>query len=133
MFIYLQSSGKLLRKVAADYPVQCGSGYSGHGAGVNNSAMEMDPDVGPLPRGFYVMEEIKDANGNACDYEGKKAPVIRLVPDGANEMFGRSGFLIHGDMVSAPGQEQASKGCMIMPLAVRQAVAASTDKILQVI
>ncbi len=36
--------------------------------------------------------------------------VIRLVPDAATELFGRSGFLIHGDNASGT----ASQGCIII-------------------
>jgi hypothetical protein len=35
--------------------------------------------------------------------------------------------LMHGDLVSEPGQEQASLGCIIMPRATREAVWASPD------
>lgn len=100
-------------------------GYSGGGEGKNNPAMQEIHDVGPIPKGRYKIEIIADESGNPVDYEQKKAPVLRLVPDPANEMFGRAGFLIHGDSISAPGS--ASEGCIIMAHWVRQSIIQSTD------
>lgn len=85
-------------------------GYSGHGEGKNNPALENESCVGPIPRGVWHVEVIT-ANGVPCDYEGKKAPVMRLTPSPDTETFGRSGFLIHGDSVHEPGT--ASLGCII--------------------
>lgn len=118
MFTYNQFSGRLtgtVRDAIFDY-----FGYSGCGDGKNNPAMQDAADVGPLPCGLYTIELIADANGNPIDYEHKKAPVFRLVPDSTNEMFGRSGFLIHGDSIAEPGT--ASHGCMIENKAVRELI-----------
>mgnify|MGYP001549603940 CR=1 FL=1 len=41
-------------------------------------------------------------------------------PDNGNEMFGRSGFLIHGDSKKRPGE--ASNGCIILPAEDRRAI-----------
>jgi hypothetical protein len=54
-----------------------------------------------------------------------------LDPDPNNNMYGRDGFMIHGDSISNPGA--ASEGCIIMPHFARIAIANSTDKSLQVI
>lgn len=102
---YEQKTGKLFHNGGFS-----ATGYSGHGDGKNNPDMQDKEGIGPLPCGKYRGEVIKE-DGVAVDYEHKKAPVIRLHPDPSNKMFGRAGFLIHGDSISAPGS--ASLGCMI--------------------
>ncbi|HYE46677.1 MAG TPA: hypothetical protein VEA44_12995, partial [Caulobacter sp.] len=53
------------------------------------------------------------------------------VPDDVHEATGRSAFRIHGDSVRAPGT--ASKGCIILPRAVREAIWRSGDRDLEVV
>lgn len=103
MFIYQQSNGSLSEVFAL--------GYSGNGEGKNNPQLQDQHNVGPLPKGKWKMTVIKDDHGNMVDYKGKKAPVIRLTAEPETETFGRDGFLIHGDSISAPGT--ASDGCVI--------------------
>jgi type VI secretion system (T6SS) effector TldE1-like protein len=126
MWTYKQEPGDLLLNNE-----HVAFGYSGGGEGKNNPAMQDIHDVGPIPRGRYRIELIADENNNPVDYEHKKAPVIRLVPDPTNEMFGRDGFLIHGDSISQPGT--ASEGCIIMAHWVRQNILQSRDLDLAVI
>ena len=57
--------------------------------------------------------------------------VLRLTPAPTNEMFGRDGFLIHGDSIEHPGS--ASHGCIILPRAIREAIAKSDDDTLHVV
>ena len=87
-------------------------GYAGRGAGRNNPAMDMMRNVGPLPAGVYSV---------SLPYSHpRKGPMcFRLTPDASNEMFGRSGFLIHGDNA----QGDASEGCIILGRAVRELIA----------
>lgn len=126
MWTYEQKYGKLSRN-----GTYIGIGYSGAGEGKNNPDMQDVHDVGPIPRGQYTMVTIMDESENPVDYEHKKAPVIHLVPDKANEMFGRDGFLIHGDSIAEPGT--ASKGCIIQAHPVREQIHQSPDKRLEVI
>ena len=56
--------------------------------------------------------------------------VLPLQPDAGNQMFGRTGFLIHGDSVVEPGT--ASRGCIILSRAMRNDIALSGDKSLRV-
>jgi hypothetical protein len=101
-----------------------GQGYSGaEPCGKNDPRMQGIPDVGPIPRGFYTI-------GIPYDSRDHGPHVMRLLPDAENTMFGRSEFLMHGDSLERPGQ--ASKGCIIMPPAVREFVSASGDIRLQV-
>jgi len=118
-WVYQQSTGELTYGGAI-----VGRGYSGRGECKNNSAKQSVPMEGPIPCGTYTI-------GDVFDSESHGPVAMRLTPDPSNEMFGRSGFLIHGDSVKAPGT--ASEGCIIMSRPVRLAVAASPERVLQVI
>lgn len=119
MWTYEQSSGRLLLDGEL-----IATGYSGHGAGVDNATLENVPDVGPLPRGKYMI-------GTAIQ-DPLTGPVsMHLVPDGTNEMFGRGGFLIHGD--NSACNHTASEGCIILPREVREQIAGSDDRMLEVV
>jgi hypothetical protein len=60
-------------------------------------------DKGPLPIGTYRITEVSNTS--------RRGPfTFTLVPVSGNEMFGRSGFLIHGDTSSG----NASTGCIVM-------------------
>jgi hypothetical protein len=121
MWTYHQVSGAMVRpdnSLAA-------TGYSGHGQGKNDPNSESIHDLGPCPRGMWRMEVIKGIDGEACDYEGKKQPVIRLHPKPGTNTYGRSGFLVHGDSVSEPGT--ASLGCIIQPHNIRVEMANDID------
>jgi hypothetical protein len=101
-----------------------GPAYSGHGAGVNNPDLEAVHDVGPIPRGSYsIGEPFTDP---------EKGPlVMRLTPLPGTNVFGRDGLLIHGD--NQLMNQSASLGCVIAAHFIRQAIATSTDKILNVV
>lgn len=101
-----------------------GTGYSGHGAGVNNPDMEADADVGPIPRGTYTIGPFFD--------DPEKGPMVaHLVPWPGTNDFGRSGFMLHGD--NSQGNESASLGCIIMPRGARLSVKNSGGGILLVV
>ena len=93
-------------------------GYSGMGEGKNNPAMEGIHNVGPIPQGEYTMGEPVTSH-----VHGPYA--IPLAPDIENEMYGRDGFLCHGDSVVAPGT--ASEGCIIQSRETRIKMWESTD------
>jgi hypothetical protein len=98
-----------------------GTGYSGNGAGLNNPALQNDPDVGPIPQGSYTI--------GPAHQDPEKGPVVMaLAFDPANQMFGRDGFLIHGDNPAM--NHTASKGCIILARNFRQQIAASPDRVL---
>ncbi len=99
-------------------------GYSGKGAGKNNPLLQEIHNVGPIPEGTYTIGVPHDSHTH-----GPFA--IPLIPDGANEMFGRAGFLIHGDSIEHPGA--ASEGCIIMPRSVRERIMSSGETTLEVI
>jgi hypothetical protein len=117
---YHQATGALYRD-----DVNFGNGYSGHGEGKNKHDMQDMHNVGPIPVGNYTIE------GPPYDTTTHGPFVLRLVPDPENEMFGRSGFLIHGDSVKAPGT--ASEGCIILSRDVRERIWQAADRALAVV
>jgi hypothetical protein len=100
------------------------TGYSGAGVGKNNPTVENIQNEGPIPEGFYDMEEPFDSptHGPYC---------IRLMPDVENRMFGRSGFMCHGDSIERPGC--ASEGCIVLPNFARRAMWEGGDHRLRVV
>ncbi|HLG99830.1 MAG TPA: tlde1 domain-containing protein [Bryobacteraceae bacterium] len=121
MFTYSQRAGTLLHN-----GILIGSGYSGHGDGKNDPDFQNIANVGPIPRGKYRIGGPEDLQG------GPHGPyVLPLRPDPENEMFGRSGFLIHGDEIAHPGE--ASFGCIIMAREIREAITRWGDSDLEVI
>lgn len=123
MWTYAQNSGEIFK---ADGE-RVATGYSGFAAGKNNPAWQDHRDVGPIPCGDYTIGAPIDLAG------GPHGPfVLPLIPDPANTMFGRSGFLMHGDGIG-PHAGSASHGCIIMARSVRGVVAASGDDHLRVV
>jgi hypothetical protein len=125
MWRYEQETGKLFHVLGGE-SIYVATGYSGgnkgrNPEGVNNAADESIPDIGPIPVGTYRI-------GTPI---GSPTPVaMPLLAFPSNEMFGRSGFMMHGDSIEGPGC--ASEGCIIMSRAVRQAVADSAEVVLEV-
>ena len=104
--------------------------------GFNDPTNTNDPDIGPLPEGFYTI----------CGppYEDKEhGPyILRLEPDRDNVMYGRVGMLMHGKPVSPPGVKAllpnpliccGSKGCLCAGPDTRRRVYQSGDTRLQVV
>ena len=120
MWTYVQQTGEMIDPTGKLLAV----GYAGNGAGKNNPAMQDVHGVGPLPCGFYRIEKAVDTVDHGPE-------VMWLVPDPANEMFGRGGFGLHGDSKANPGC--ASKGCPCLPRAARDTINASMDRKLQVV
>lgn len=119
MWTFRQTSGVIDENGAIE-----GVGYSGSSEGKNNPFMQNVPCVGPIPQGRYAI-------GDPFDSPTHGPHAMRLTPDPANEMFGRSGFLIHGDSISHPGN--ASEGCIVLPRNVRDRISASGDNVLEVV
>lgn len=99
--------------------------YSGFGEGKNNPAMESVHDVGPIPEGLWKI------SGPPQDTETHGPYVLALYPQKGTETYGRSGFLIHGDSIAAPGT--ASHGCIICDRRTRSAIWQSADYDLTVV
>jgi Protein of unknown function (DUF2778) len=120
MWKYSQSTGNL---TAPDGTV-VGQGYSGNTSGLDNPAAQDQIGVGPIPQGSYTIRAFFN------DLGGKGPMVAHLMPDPANEMYGRSGFMIHGDNPAL--NHTASDGCIILSRPLREVIASSSDRELMV-
>jgi Protein of unknown function (DUF2778) len=119
MYTYTQSTGVLEHDGIALL-----TGYAGHGPGINNPALQNQHDIGPIPQGLYGMTALIDSPHTGL-------ATIVLEPDPANQMFGRSGFRIHGD--NSAQNRTASDGCIIAGHAAdRQAIREGADHELRV-
>jgi hypothetical protein len=114
MYIYEQGSGKLFHN--DDY---VDTGYAGCGIGLNNPQQDHMKNVGPLPRGLYMI-------GKAINGTHLGPLALPLFPEQHNTMKGRSAFFIHAD--NAKGNQSASTGCMVFSLATRKRIDEDTDK-----
>jgi len=119
-FVYAQTTGELYFGDATKGLTSLGICYSGHGAGVNNPLYQDVHEFGPIPQGWYTISRFFD------DHGGKGPIVARLAPDAGNNMFGRSGFMIHGD--NAKGDHSASEGCIIAAHNLRLEIAAEVEE-----
>ncbi len=120
MWLYAQSTGQLTNAAGEN----CARGYSGNPACRNDPAAQARHNQGPLPRGLYKI-------GVPVDREIEGPYVLPLAPSYDNHMFGRSGFLIHGDKIGDPGN--GSEGCIVLDRQAREAIVASGDLLLEVI
>lgn len=100
-----------------------GTGYAGKDWAKNMPACESVHNMGPIPEGLYFV-------GKPFDHPKCGKFFLPLTPDPGNRMFDRSGFGCHGDKIESPGD--ASDGCIIQALNVREQLSASGD-LLQVI
>lgn len=89
-------------------------GYSGAGPYANRPLAERLEDRGPIPTGVYTM-------ASAVQHPTCGPVSLPLEPDAANEMWGRSAFLIHGDNED----HTASTGCIILTRPTRELLDAS--------
>lgn len=98
----------------------CGSNPEG----INNPDLQDKHDVGPLPVGRFRF-------GTPLNHSKLGVFAIPLIPDPANEMYGRGGFFMHGDKSAPP--RSASEGCPIHANAARHAAWDSPDHDLDVV
>jgi hypothetical protein len=117
---YVQSTGVMLDAQGKALAI----GYSGADQCKNISADQNVHGLGPLPVGSYTIHPPVDTMTHG-------PYVLWLTPDPLNEMFGRSGFGIHGDSIVNPGT--ASEGCIIMPRFARERISESGDNTLKVV
>lgn len=120
-WVYVQRTGELWK----DGTTLIAHGYAGHddgdgvaepGEGFNDPAMQHVKRVGPIPRGRYFI-------GPPHHHPTAGPYTLRLTPHPANDMGGRSGFLIHGGL----GTTAASEGCIVLSSAARAMIAESLD------
>lgn len=122
---YSQSTGKLYyfnEKTKVRSYVAAGYAGSPSGAGLNNPSMENEPNVGPIPRGTYVIGSPRNSPST-----GK---FVMDLYQNVTLISGRSAFQIHGD--TSCGCQRASQGCIVLGLSTREQIAFSGDNILKV-
>jgi hypothetical protein len=119
MWRYGQSTGAMFNSEGD----LIGTGYSGAPTARNDPAQQDIHGIGPIPRGRYKLA--------AMLAESEHGPyAIVLVPYPSNIMYGRSGFMIHGDNIHLPGT--ASHGCIIQQHETRVSMWTSADHDLEV-
>ena len=102
------------------------TGYSGHGAGLNNPLMQADARVGPIPQGLYDI-------GPPVDHTQLGPFALPLTPRPGTNTYGRSGFFLHGVPTNDAGHD-ASLGCIAKsPIESRQEAWNSGDRVLWVV
>jgi Protein of unknown function (DUF2778) len=121
-WLFVQRSGELFRD--GSFVATC---YSGRGVGCNNPELQNVHNVGPIPAGRWLI------SGPPEDSPTHGLYVLHLFALPGTETFGRSGFLLHGDLIGAVGKQQASLGCIVANPAVRRAVWDSGDRDLLVV
>lgn len=99
------------------------SGYSGFPPYQNDPKSEQVKSLGPIPKGRYHIGAPYDSPN-----VGPFALPLEAYPE--TMTFGRGDFRIHGDSRLSPGF--ASHGCLIFPRQVRELIAKSEDKVLEV-
>jgi hypothetical protein len=111
-YVYEQATGHLFAREGGRNDLLA-TGYSGseEQGGKNNPGTQCKADIGPIPRGSYTI---------GPPFNGPSPFSLRLTPASANDVCGRSGFLIHGDSVAHPGT--ASQGCIILARPARERI-----------
>jgi hypothetical protein len=117
MWTYSQGTGIL------SHGEPLGKGYSGHGQGLNNPKLEMVHNLGPIPKGVWEI-------GTFFDDKHLGVIIAALKPTD-QDVFGRSGFYIHGD--NKRMNFTASDGCIILSKPLRQLIRDSKEKHIAVI
>jgi len=113
LFRYEQSTGGFY-DCRWPKPIFMAAGYSGKGGCINQPDCQSVVGIGPIPQGRYRI--------GAARTHHRLGPVcLPLTPDAGNDMFGRSGFYIHGD--NRRGDRSASSGCIILGRVVRDLIA----------
>jgi hypothetical protein len=101
-----------------------GTGYSGHGDGVDNPALEAVRTIGPIPKGQYRILRWQD-------HYPKRGPIVAVLAPNKHDAHGRSGFLIHGD--NAKMNKTGSWGCIVASRDIRIKLRDSGETLLEVI
>lgn len=136
MWIYKQSTGELMRADSfewLDAPDQqwaatglerIATGYSGYDEGLNNPDLEGMRNVGPIPRGCYLIGEPRDSD--------QTGPHVMDLTPWIHDAEDRTAFQMHGDNGS-DGGDYSSRGCIVAARWVRERVAQSGDNALVVV
>lgn len=130
---YSQSTGQLTyvdNQTGVRTPVA--TGYSGNGLGLNNPAMQNEPNVGPIPQGTWAVGPQQTNIINSGTPNQVTLPAfMRLTPDPGTNTFNRGGFIIHGD--NPARNRTASEGCPVFDRPTRNQIGNSGDTIWRVV
>jgi hypothetical protein len=119
MWRFSNKTGKLYDPVST----YVATGYSGFPPHVLDPSAQYEKGVGPIPVGRYHFGAPYDSPN-----VGPFAIPIEALP--GTDTKGRGDFKCHGDSRIHPGA--ASHGCMIFPRFIREMIAKSDDKLLEV-
>lgn len=120
MWTFVQATGWLLSPIGGVFAI----GYSGSPGYLNKPEFENVAFQGPIPRAVYTVGPPENSPTH-----GPYA--LRLTPEDGSELFGRSGFLIHGDSIAHPGS--ASAGCIVLSRFARERIWMSGDHRIEVV
>lgn len=122
MWVFEVSTGEVRRSHKDGSYTLEDRAYSGVLGARNDPRQQSVQNVGPIPKGAYIITEPYDSATHGPF-------VLRLLAQKGTELYGRDGFLIHGDNNS----HTASHGCIILPRVTRELIHASNDVLLVVI
>lgn len=125
MWVFAIIPGAILRSVGGVDRLAAAGCYSGFGPAKNDAKRIQEAGLGPIPTGAYLI------GAEELDVDKHGPVALHLIPQTGTEVFGRSGFMVHGDSKNHPGA--ASHGCIIAPKAVREQMADGHDKLLIVV
>ncbi len=100
MLYYSQTKGEWTNAAGLMLVSGC---YAGMGPAKNDPGSQRLKNAGPLPQGVYTLGHLQ--------HFGHLGPAMPLVPDVANQMFGRAGFYVHLDNPAHIGY--SSDGCIV--------------------
>lgn len=124
MWQWDQSKGELTRNGSF-----VSIGYSGKGRGKNNPSLQGVAGIGPIPCGMWQITDMYNSP-NVGPYAIRLEAMDGTLND-KHDATGRGAFRIHGDSIKAPGT--ASRGCIILPRAIRERIWKSGDRQLKVV
>ena len=122
---FIQSTGAINRPDGSLESIAYSGGDAGKFPdGVNNPEYQSIHNKGPLPQGFYTIDE-------PIDHTRLGPFAMALIPDAENEMFGRGGFYVHGD--NQQMNRSGSDGCIVTGADTRHEIWSYPDHRLEVI
>jgi hypothetical protein len=100
-----------------------GTGYSGHGDGLDAPDKETVKSVGPIPRGRWRIVQWAKQHPTL-------GPIVAFLEPVGHTAHGRTAFRVHGD--NSKGDKSASNGCIIASRVIREQWRDSGDRVLEV-
>ncbi|MGH2409345.1 MAG: tlde1 domain-containing protein [Chloroflexota bacterium] len=124
---YSQSKGTMTHVAPDGTRKLVGTGYSGVGSALDDTAAQDVGNTGPIPRGAWTIGPQQDHPLRGGRHLTAAMP-LSPAPGNASH---RNNYWIHGD--TAEHNHTASEGCIVLSREARDAVAGSGDTQLQVV